>query len=108
MTLTSIMLAITRDGNSRNLIQNPTLKDIEQAESVHVVAFTSNGGLLVAESEGTFTIDEWEAIHEHGKRYCCDDDEVMQDGAQGDNGSTMRFVKTILKEKVERDLHWKE
>jgi exosome complex component RRP46 len=115
MTLTSVILAFSHDGTARTLSQNPSLQAIQEADSVHVLAFASNGGLLVVESEGSFTIDDWEEIHEVGKRICCDEDEtsdedVMQENEGGDerNGSMMHFVKSVLKERVERDLHWKE
>lgn len=111
MTLTSILLTISLEGTSRTLLKNPTLPQIQQADSVHVLAFTSSGKLLVAESEGSFTMDEWEELYEVGKRVCCDEDETSDDDAmQVDerNGSMMRFVKSVLKEKVEKDLHWKE
>jgi exosome complex component RRP46 len=114
MTLTSVILALTSDGTAKTIIQNPTLKELQSADSIHVVAFTSHGDLLVAESEGSFTIQEWDEVYETGKRLCCDevekaDDDIMQtEGLDGKAGSMKTFLRSILKEKVEADTHWKE
>jgi exosome complex component RRP46 len=113
MTLTSVLLAVTSTGKSRTLLRSPSPLEFQEADSVHVLAFTSHGNLLVAESEGSFTINDWEELYEVGKRLCCDevetgDDNTMQDGGLSENGGEMmRFVKSILKEKVQNDLYWK-
>jgi exosome complex component RRP46 len=114
MTLTAVLLAISSDGTSKTLLRNPTLLEFQKADSVHVLAFTSHGELLVAESEGSFTIDDWVELFEVGKRLCCDeaemrDDNTMQGGELDDrNGGMMRFVMSAVRDKVEKDLHWKE
>lgn len=113
MTLTSVLLAITSTENSKTLRSSPNPLEVENADSVHVLAFTSHGELLVAESEGIFTIDEWEKLYEMGKRLCCNgvetgDDNTMLDDALDENGGKMMtFVKSVLEGKVQNDLHWK-
>jgi len=75
------------------------------------LAFTSQGELIVAESEGSFTMEDWDEVHDIGKRLCCDevDDNPMQDEAlEEKNGGMMGFVKSVLKEKVGDDLYWKD
>jgi exosome complex component RRP46 len=114
MTLTSVILALTSDGTAKTIFQNPTLKELQSADSIHVVAFTSHGDLLVAESEGSFTIQDWDEVYETGKRLCRDevekaDDDIMQiEGLDEKAGGMKTFVRSILKEKVEADIHWKE
>lgn len=114
MTLTSILLAMVSEGPARNIIRNPTLQQFQSATSVHVLAFTSHGQLLVAESEGSFTLEDWNEVFEIGKAFCCDGIEesegtVMQEsGLEEDNESMMKFAKSALREKVSVDLHWKE
>lgn len=110
MTLTSVFLALVSKGSSRTVIRNPTLLQSQSSTSVHVLAFSSHGDLLVVESEGTFTLDDWEAVYEAGKAICCDDseDEVMQDQEVDHNARRMDvFVKSALQGKVTADLHWK-
>jgi exosome complex component RRP46 len=113
-TLTSVVLAITSDEESQSILRNPTLTELQSADSVHVLGFTSHGELLVAESEGSFTIDDWNEIYEAGKRLCCDgietdiDDDIMQDEISEERPSEATLIKAIVREKVATDLHWKE
>ena len=107
MTMTSTLLSITSDG----IIRNPNPFDYESASSSHVLAFNGHGELLVGESEGTFTMDEWDEVYEVGKRVCCDsmtENDAMQNGKFGEKtGSMMDFVKSTMQEKVQADLDWK-
>lgn len=114
-TLNSVLLALNSNGKSRNIIKNPTVVQFQAADSVHVLAFTSQGELLVAESEGTFTLEDWDEVCETAKSLCCDestiagDDDVMQDeGLEENKGSLTMFVKSTMEEKVAKDLHWKD
>lgn len=112
MTATSAFLALTSDGSARSIIKNPSIVQCEGADSVHVLAFTSHGDLLVAESEGSFSLEDWETVFEAAKAICCDDsktsvDHSMQDG-ELEKGSMMDFVKSTLQTKVAADLHWKD
>jgi exosome complex component RRP46 len=108
MTLTSVFLAIVSEGSSSSIIPNPTLLQSQSANSVHVLAFSSHGDLLVAESEGSFTMTEWETVHEAGKAICCDSsaDAVMQELNHSSGGMNV-FVKSVLEAKLTADLHWK-
>ncbi|CAG8950335.1 hypothetical protein HYFRA_00006828 [Hymenoscyphus fraxineus] len=107
--LTSVSIAIHADGKSRKLITHPSLKEFEGASSVHIMAFTSHGELLVVESQGTFTLEDWEEVFETGKALCHAehnriDDNAMQ-GVSG-KGNMLEFVKSAMGEKVAQDLHW--
>jgi exosome complex component RRP46 len=137
MTLASVLLALTSNGGSKRILRNPTFGEILSADSLHVLAFTSHGDLLVAESEGSFDVVDWEEIYEVGERACCDkieqgrvlrskayftrngtskhlltpkssaaDDDTMQ--AEALDEKVGRFVKSVLKEKVETELQWKD
>lgn len=114
MTATSAFLALTSDGSARSIIRNPTILQSENADSVHVLAFTSHGSLLVAESEGSFSLTDWDTVYEAARTICCDGltgdvDHSMQDGElDEDKGSMMNFVKSTLQTKVTADLHWKD
>jgi exosome complex component RRP46 len=110
MTLTSALLALTSDGTAKRIIRNPTLIQSQVADSLHVLAFTSQGDLLVAESEGSFTIGDWDEIYEAGKAICCHETKIAEDHEMADekDGGMQMFVKSILQAKVAADLHWKE
>jgi exosome complex component RRP46 len=113
-TIASVLLALASDKNAQYVLRNPSLAELQSAESVHVLGFTSTGELLVAESEGSFTIDDWDKVYGAGKRLCCDDietasdDEIMQDDISEEKGCEAMFIRSVVKEKVEADLHWKE
>ena len=110
MTATSILLSLLPGGIIK---QNPTALEYDSASSNHVLAFTNHGDLLLAESEGSFTLEDWDRTYEKGRQLCCGgttnaDDDVMQDEAS-DEGTTMMmdFVKSALRDKLTADLHWK-
>ena len=113
-TMTSILIALTSDGISRTIVPNPGLLEFQNADSVHVLAFTSHGELLLTESEGNFTMDDWDEVYEHARQICGDtgtlaDKDAMKDEGfdDGGNGSMMLFVKSVSRAKVESDLQWK-
>jgi exosome complex component RRP46 len=70
--------------------------------------------LLVAESEGSFTVEDWDEVYQIGNDLCCDsletsNDKIMQaDEMEENTGGMMMFVKSTLVEKVSADLHWKD
>lgn len=103
--LTATLLAITQDGT---IIENPDLSTIQSAASIHVLAFTSLGELLVNLSEGSFTMEQWDEVYSRAETICCGsaaDPDAMVDQEQ-DRGA-MQFVKSVMEEKVEKDLAWK-
>ncbi|TVY14487.1 Exosome complex component rrp46 [Lachnellula arida] len=110
VTLTSVLLALNSNGKPRTTFEAPTVVQFQAADSVHVLAFTSQGELLVAESEGVFTLEDWDEVYETAKALCCDETagEVIMQGEADDKGSLMGFVKSTLEEKVTKDLHWKD
>ncbi|KAI9642361.1 exosome non-catalytic core subunit rrp46 [Ciborinia camelliae] len=114
MTMTSVLLALKNTETGTTITENPSPLECQDAASVHVLAFTSHGELLVSESEGSFDMDEWEEIYEHAKDLCCkghglaEDDIMHEDGLDNEaNSSLMMFVKSTVQEKVATDLHWK-
>jgi len=111
--MTSVLLALTSNGTSITVVPNPSLLESQGADSVHVLAFTSHGELLVAESEGSFTMSDWDEIYQNGQRLCCDAPEIEDKDAKQEDGldsnrGMMQFVKSTLQNKVEADLHWKK
>lgn len=104
--MTATLLAITQDGSIK---QNPDVPTIQSAKSIHVLAFTSKGELLVNLSEGSFIMKEWDSIYEAAERICCgdasNDPDAMVD--EEHDGGMMQFVRSVMEEKVHKDLAWK-
>ena len=66
-TMTSTFVGVTSEGSF--IIDQPVAA-VEDASSVHAFAFTSNGSLLMVESEGSFDFDTWEAVADVAKSRC--------------------------------------
>ncbi|KAI9760234.1 MAG: exosome non-catalytic core subunit rrp46 [Geoglossum simile] len=90
---------------------NPSPQDLQHARSTHVVTFSAEGNLLVAESLGDFTINDWEQVlgmasqaarSEREFQRGTDGDVMMVDDAR--EGSLRDFVRN----KTEKDQKWKE
>ncbi|GAW15986.1 hypothetical protein ANO14919_054080 [Xylariales sp. No.14919] len=111
-TLTSTSLAIISEDGRQQTITNPTARQIEQSQSFHVLAFTSQNELLLAESEGTFTMKEWDDVYSAAYGQCCttaavgDTDTLMDEGLPTDAG-LMRFVRSTVEQQTASDLYWK-
>ncbi|KAL1843751.1 hypothetical protein VTJ49DRAFT_132 [Mycothermus thermophilus] len=109
-TATVTAIAISHD----KTIIDPSPRDVETARSVHVLAFTSQDDLLLAESEGDFTVKEWDDVYETAKKICCrpaPDGAAMQlddDESSAAVGPDLRqFLRSMMESKVAADLHWK-
>ena len=119
------------------LVVDPSPRELSQARSLHVLAFTNTtttkaaattsqegdeeGGLLLVESEGGFTLQEWDAVLEKGKRACCQDglvgqqmqhglDLVLDDADAGksqDVTDMRQFIRGTVEARVAADLYWK-
>ncbi|KAI1208858.1 uncharacterized protein F4807DRAFT_136192 [Annulohypoxylon truncatum] len=111
-TLTSTSLAIIADGPSKKVVINPSPREIQTAESFHVFSFTSHDELILVESEGNFTIKEWDDAFVAAQRQCCqpaaagDGDILMDDGNRA-GVDLKQFTRSTLEEKIASDLHWK-
>lgn len=111
-TVTSTVAAILIDSGDSRIIMDPSPRQAEKSRSVHVLAFTSRDELLLSESEGDFTMDEWDVVYENARKICCgpskgnDVDMVVDEDSQA--GPDLRhFVRSAAEAKVTADLHWK-
>jgi exosome complex component RRP46 len=87
--------------------EHPTIKEINVAKSLHVLSFSSKQELLLAASEGRFTIDEWEVIEEKARIICLGDADTMADDDDEVQKSVQDGLKSTIEEKVRRDERWK-
>lgn len=110
-TATAVAL-VRRDGANEEII-DPSPREIETAQSVHVLAFTSHDELLLAESEGDFSVKDWDTVYETAKRICCRPAPTKEGIAmvladEGAAGPDMRhFLRSAMESKVAADLYWK-
>jgi len=110
----SFVAVVSQDGNKK-VLADPSPRDLDTARSVHVLAFTSHDELLLAESEGDFTVAEWDDVYDTAKRICCQSgatktgsEMALDDDDGNDGGLDMRqFVRSTVETKVTADLHWK-
>lgn len=112
-TATAAAVAILRQDGVTRTVVDPSPRDIETAQSVHVLAFTSQDELLLAESEGDFTVEEWDGVYETAKKLCCrsgpagEGIEMALDDEDADGPDLRHFVRSVMESKVAADLHWK-
>ena len=109
-TLSSVFVAVSPDGT---FIDEPAPKQIETATSIHAVAFSSQGSLVLAECEGKFNIDQWEKVVNHAKTICLGAESAEEanedvDMNEGQEDSLHDFVKALMDEKISNDQSWKE
>ena len=86
---------------------------MEKGDSLHVFAFTSHDELLLAESEGEFTLPDWERAHAAALKICCEPqarpgDAMLVDDETPRAGPDLRhFLRSTMETKIAADLHWK-
>lgn len=101
-TLTSIHLSAQSNGSLDCILPNPSTSQMLEANSIHVLAFTSQGDLLIAESEGSFKMAEWNKIYETGRKICC------QGYASEDQSMPVNPVTSSIRSKISEELHWQQ
>lgn len=106
-TFTSVALVIT-SSKLDNIVELDS-KSLGSAESLHVFAFTSSGQLLLSESEGSFTIEEWEAVHDRAKQTCsvAAQDDRMHVGGEVLEVNMKQWLRDTVQEQVGKDQAWK-
>ncbi|KHN95323.1 Ribosomal protein S5 domain 2-type fold protein [Metarhizium album ARSEF 1941] len=106
---TATTLAIPAD--SGGLIVDPSTEQSATAKSLHALAFTSHDELLLVESSGSFSFEDWDRVLETGQRICCHNQASDLDAAMSGDGpesqSIKAFIRSVLETKAAADLHWK-
>jgi len=107
-TATTLAIPSSDDGS---ITVEPSARDAETANSLHVLGFTSGNELLLAESQGSFTVEEWDKVLEAGQRVCCQSQDQNFDTAMAGSGlesaSIKAFLRSAMETKIAGDLHWK-
>lgn len=104
------MLAVS-DDKGGEITVDPTIVEADRARSVHVLGFTSDDELLLSESAGSFSVDEWGKVLEKGQRICCEQRDSGLDTAMEGGGIEARgvkdFIRSVMETKLAADLQWK-
>ena len=109
-TFTATSVAVSSTGS---LNPAPIPRDLAQAASFHVFAFAPRGDLLVSESEGSFSLDQWNEVYAVAERVCCDENELAKRGSMVVERDAVgaEYLHSALKEainaKVQRGQSWK-
>ena len=95
--------------SDEKIVVDPTQVQISRARSVHALAFTSQGDLLLLESEGQFSLTEWDDVVGAARQVCFhSEDEMAVDTDEKARPADMKqFIRTVLAAKVAADLHWR-
>jgi exosome complex component RRP46 len=109
MTFSTALLAVTKSGD---IISDPSPVDAKTASSLHVLAFSPKGHLLLNESQGRFDFDTWESVRERACSSCrgavitgSDGDIAM--GEEGEDSRTEDFIRETVEDHLHRDYAWK-
>lgn len=83
---------------------HPAPKDIQQAKSLHVFAFSLQGELLLNESEGSFDMDEWENAYDVAEGVCIKTGEGME---REEQTNLEQWMRGVVGEKVAKEQRWR-
>lgn len=98
---------------------SPTANELLRAKpirSVHVFAFSGDRRLLLNESDGSFSYEEWDEACEVAEETCCGEEEeggVKIDGdgmdvdGQQQGESLEKWLRSVVRKKVEYEQRWK-
>jgi exosome complex component RRP46 len=112
-TATATTMALNHQDGSKRTIVDPSPREVETAQSVHVLAFTSHDELLFAESEGDFTVKEWDDVYETARKVCCrpamqrEGIAMVLDDEDASGPDMRHFIRSAMESKVATDLQWK-
>lgn len=94
---------------------SPTANELLRARpirSVHVFAYSGEGKMLLNESDGTFSYEEWDEAAEAAEEVCCKEDggvglgEGMEvDGREGQN--LEEWLRSVIQRKAAHEQRWK-
>lgn len=112
---TATTLAIPA-GADDQIIVDPSAVEASRAKSVHALGFTSDDDLLLVESEGAFSPEEWAKVLWAGEQVCCKtardssgDAKMDDDGDAGalQSASVRDFIRSVMESKLAEDLSWR-
>ncbi len=112
-TAVTLAIPVVADGDG-SIVVDPSTREADTAKSLHVLGYTADDELLLAESQGVFTVDEWATVLQAGQDVCCQavrqglEDTAMTGGGSGLESASIRaFIRSVMETKIAADLSWK-
>lgn len=105
MTYTAAILAVS---SANKITPEPSLDECAKAKSLHVLAFSSKGHLLLNESQGTFDFGTWEQVYDQAISICREKKVAGKDGdvAMDASHTLEAFLRETVEEKISQDYAW--
>ncbi|KAF3042899.1 exosome non-catalytic core subunit rrp46 [Didymella heteroderae] len=118
-TLTSVLVAFpSSTTKSSTPLLTPTANELLRAKpirSTHVFAFSGDRRLLLNESDGKFSYEEWEEACEMAEEICCKEEdqggislgESMEVDGAVQSQNLEKWLREVVTRKVEYEQRWK-
>ena len=93
------------------IVTQPDLKKVAQGRSLHVFTFSSEGELLLIESEGAFTLAEFSTLTETARNTCLgtqSDSQMAVDGEDYATGGLLKGLRDTVTKKTMSDNRWRD
>lgn len=90
-------------GWNGELALTPSTEEVEAAASLHVLAFSPRGDLVIAESEGSFDDNIWERVFEVAEHAC-----RHVEKANSTNGNLEVKLRALIQDRVAQEQRWKQ
>ncbi|KAJ5887791.1 hypothetical protein N7495_007832, partial [Penicillium taxi] len=108
MAFATTLLGVTQSGD---IIRDLSTSDAKAAASLHALAFSSKGHLLLNESQGRFDFETWELVRQQAVAICrkastgSDGDVTM--GEETDKAHLDEFIRETVEDSLHKDYSWK-
>ena len=89
------------------IVKQPDLKKIAQGRSLHVFTFSSGGELLLVESEGAFTLAEFNTLIETARNTCLGTQSDSQMAVDGEDYATGGLLKDLRETVTKKTMLYK-
>ncbi|GKZ93135.1 hypothetical protein AnigIFM59636_006200 [Aspergillus niger] len=109
MTFSATVLAVSASGD---ITREPSTEQAATAKSLHALAFSSKGHLLLNESSGAFDFETWERVHQRASAICQGTPAVGTDGdtamVEDVDGQPLEgIMRESIEDQIHRDYAWK-
>lgn len=114
MIYTAVLISVSASGE---LTANPSIEQVKSASSLHVLAFSSKGNLLLNESQGEFDFQTWDKIHDLAETICRgspagwvgkNEDVTMGEAGAAAKGQPLeQFIRETVEDKIREEFMWK-
>lgn len=93
------------------IVTQPDSKEVARGRSLHVFTFSSEGEMLLVESEGAFTLAEFSTLIETARNTCLgtqSDSQMAVDGEEYSTGGLLGDLRETVTKKTMSDNRWRD